>query len=424
MDTVRYPVYHNDCQYLRELAQYQLELAHLPGMQDRAADWIAHNDLKGTRPMVTIENRTFAPDILPPLCCQSKAARVIEHKLLSTVYGYLFTRDDRVVPDFYALIPTIDLRIFGFERVEHRAEDKNNRTIGFALEHPITDLETQVHELQPSVYDFDKALYDEEERLAQEAFGDILPIKRQCPPLFCYLTKHIVDLMGMEEMMYAFYDYPDEMHLLVQKIEEEYLRFYDYLEGSGYLLPNNDNVLVKMGTFGFSNDLPGAEQLGGRPAKLKDLWGHLNSQETVSIAPDMFNEYFLDSYVKLAEKFGLFTYGCCEPVDRLWESSLSKLPEGLRKLSISAWCNEEIMGERLRGSRIIFHRKPAATFIGVGHKLDEEAFAEHIKRTILAARGCKMEISMRDIYTLGGDQMKAVRAMEITRNLIDRYWQP
>ena len=111
MDAIRYPIYENDRQYLRELALYQAELAHLPGMQERTSDWILHNDLKSDRPMVTIENRTFAADILPPLQCKGKAAKVIEHKLLSVVYGYLFTQDDRVVPDFYAWIPAINMRI-------------------------------------------------------------------------------------------------------------------------------------------------------------------------------------------------------------------------------------------------------------------------------------------------------------------------
>ena len=424
MDAIRYPIYQNDRQYLRELALYQAELAHLPGMQERTSDWILHNDLKSDRPMVTIENRTFAADILPPLQCKGKTAKVIEHKLLSVVYGYLFTQDDRVVPDFYAWIPDINMRIFGLELVEHRAKDQNQRTVGFKIDHPITDLESQVHDLGPSVYDFDRALFEEERVLAEEIFGDILPVKFQCLPVSCYLTKHIVDLMGMEEMMYAFYDCPDEMHLLVQKIEKEYQQFFDYLEASDLLVPNNDNVLVKMGTFGFTEDLPGREQLAGQSPKLKQLWGHLNSQETVSISPAMFNEFFLDSYIRLAKRFGLYTYGCCEPVDRIWDSSLIRMPDGLRKLSISPWCNEEFIGERLRGSRIMYHRKPAATFIGVGDQLDEDAFAEHIKRTLLAAKGCKLEISMRDIYTLGADKMKAVKAMEITRNQIDRYWQP
>ena len=81
------------------------------------------------------------------------------------------------------------------------------------------------------------------------------------------------------------------------------------------------------------------------------------------------------------------------------------------------------MGEALRGSRTIFHRKPSPNFIGVGKELDEEAFAGHIRRTLEAARGCNLEFSFRDIYTLGGDRGKPRRAVQIVRQLIDKHWR-
>ena len=83
------------------------------------------------------------------------------------------------------------------------------------------------------------------------------------------------------------------------------------------------------------------------------------------------------------------------------------------------------MGERLRESNIIYHRKPSAVFIGgPSRHLDEDAFRDYMKKTILAARGGKLEISMRDIYVLNGDLSKPSRAVKITRELIDEFWQP
>lgn len=424
MDVFRPIQYMDDKQYLRELAKYQLELANLPGMQMRSLMWTAHNDLKGERPLVTVENRTFAPEIQPPPRCCDPVARIIEQKLLGVICGYIYTQDDRVVPDFYSLVPMVDFKIFGFERIEHRSVNTDGRKIGYSLEHGITDLDRQVHELKPSVFVFDEEIYEAEKQMALEIFGDILPVRIQCPPIGCFITKHLVDLMGMEKMMIAFYDSPDEMHLLIQKIEEEYDRYYRYLEDNHFLVPNNENVLVKMGTVGYTNQLPGREELNGRAPQMKDLWGHLNSQETSQISPEMFNEFFLDVYIRMASRFGLYTYGCCEPVDRLWENNLERLPKGLRKLSISAWCDEEFMGERLRGTDIIFHRKPSAVYIGgLSPHLDEEAFRKYMKKTVLAARGGKLEISMRDIYVLNGDLSKPSRAVRITREVIDEYWQ-
>ena len=41
----------------------------------------------------------------------------------------------------------------------------------------------------------------------------------------------------------------------------------------------------------------------------------MDSQETVSISPDMYGEFIFPYYKKVAERYGLLSYGCCEPVD-------------------------------------------------------------------------------------------------------------
>ena len=148
----------------------------------------------------------------------------------------------------------------------------------------------------------------------------------------------------------------------------------------------------------------------------------MDSQETVGISPAMFEEFIFPCYRKIAEQFGLLSYGCCEPVDPIWDSCISKLPN-LRKVSISPWCNEEFMGERLRGGRVIYQRKPSPNFLGVDPVLDEEAFRQHIRKTLLAARGCKLEITQRDVYTIHHNIPKARRYVEIIREEIEDHWK-
>jgi hypothetical protein len=70
--------------YLRDLARQYLEYANLPVMREREALWYAHNSLQGKRPMVVMELETFQSDFLPPLKCQTPAAREIEYNLLRT----------------------------------------------------------------------------------------------------------------------------------------------------------------------------------------------------------------------------------------------------------------------------------------------------------------------------------------------------
>ncbi len=112
----------------------------------------------------------------------------------------------------------------------------------------------------------------------------------------------------------------------------------------------------------FTDELPGETITG--PG---DVWGFMDSQETVSISPKMFADFIFPAYQKVASTYGLLSYGCCEPVDPVWDCIGSL--DNLRKVSISPWCNEDIMAERLRGSRTIYHRKPSPNFLGVNPDL-------------------------------------------------------
>ena len=82
------------------------------------------------------------------------------------------------------------------------------------------------------------------------------------------------------------------------------------------------------------------------------------------------------------------------------------------------------MAERLRGSRTIYHRKPSPNFLGVNPTLDEDAFRDHIRKTLQTARGCHVEITQRDVYTIHHNEEKARRYVAIIREEIDKNWQP
>jgi hypothetical protein len=56
-------------------------------------------------------------------------------------------------------------------------------------------------------------------------------------------------------------------------------------------------------------------------------------------------------------------------VHPFWED-IRLLPH-LKKVSISRWCNEKFMGEALRGTGIVYSRKPDPRFLGIDVKLDE-----------------------------------------------------
>jgi len=225
--------------------------------------------------------------------------------------------------------------------------------------------------------------------------------------------------LGFEDMMLGFYESPDKMHELYESVTSDVIRTIQWQENEGLLTLNNGNDFAGAGSRGFSDELP---KSADGVVRTCDLWGNFNSQETISISPSMYHEFCFPSYMRVAEMFGLVYYGCCEPVHALWDNSVSKYPN-LRKVSISPWCDEEYMGEALRGSDVIYSRKPHPNFIGVGRVFDEAGFTAHIERTLKAAQGCKVELLFQGIHTVNGDITKPGRAIAIVRHLIDKMWQ-
>ena len=80
------------------------------------------------------------------------------------------------------------------------------------------------------------------------------------------------------------------------------------------------------------------------------------------------------------------------------------------------------MGDRLRGTGVIYHRKPSPNLLGETGVFDEDRYAEHIVATLKAARGCRLEFSLRDVYSLGGDKGRGKRVVRLIQNLIDQHW--
>jgi hypothetical protein len=223
-------------------------------------------------------------------------------------------------------------------------------------------------------------------------------------------------------MFMAIYDCPETLRGLLGLLRDNAKRMCQWAEREGLLVPNNENQCTCGTCFNFTTLLPKGPAEPGR-VKLTDMWAAMDSQETVGVSPAAFHDIFFPFYRELAEMFGLVYWGCCEPADPIWETSLSKLPN-LKAVSISRWANQEYMAEALAGRGIVFSRKPNPNLLGVDVTLDEEAWAAEIRGTLelTASRGIPTEFVVRDVYTMHRNPGKARRAVEIARGEIDRVF--
>lgn len=407
-----------DRERLRYLAQRQMEIANSAKNLERVELWKRHNMCKGERPVIHIEVDTFAHEAINPLLkCEDFWARGIEYRLIHNMINLETFDDDKVVAPYFPMEYHSHFSLFGHNIKQSIVKKEDGTEMGHKFEHIIDDLGDDFDKiLSPSQYGVDKEGTMAEFDRISDVFGDILPVKIVSNCLYSVPTQRVVHMMGMENMLYSMYDYPDEFKEMMDRIANDYIAYFKHLENEGVLLQNHAFESVGQGTLAFYDE----EEKSGK-IKTTDLWGFMDSQETVGISPDMFREFIFPYYKKVAENFGRLSYGCCEPVSAFWDD-IKTLPN-LKKVSVSPWCDEELMANELKNSGIIYHRKPSPNFLGVGEKLDEAAFRAHIEKTLKTARGCKVEITQRDVYTVNNDINKVKRYVEIIRESIENCWE-
>ena len=418
--------------YLRQLAARQAEIAALPLMEQRKQMWYALNDAHpGARPPVVIETWTFDRDFMPAsiFSCQSPTGREIETQLLRNIRNHELIDDDKVTPNTFDIGWFTEEDEFGVTIEREAIPDADEVVTGFRFFHPIHDLERDLSKLKPFTLRVDRPKTFAWQAFLTDLLGDLLPVEiRTGCHVSTMLTNRVVELMGMEAFFTAMYDQPDAVHRLMAYLRDNALRRMHWLESEGLLRLNNGNEDSFGSSFNFTTRLPTSppvplperrgEEKRGELIRLSDTWGCSNSQETVGISPRMFREFCFPYYRDVVEPMGLLYYGCCEPAHPFW-NEISRLPH-LKKVSISRWCNQQFMGDALRGTEIVFSRKPDPNFLSVDTHLDEDAWAAHIRETLAATRSVFVEFIIRDVYTLHGNLNNARRAVEIARREIER----
>ena len=418
---MKYEVSTQERQILRELAKKQAFYANQECNLKRREEWYRHNEQQGERPLVHLEMGTFEQEILPErMRCTGEFARQIERTLYGNFLNQELFDDDRVTPDYYGMGYDSFFTLFGLPvKVEGARDAAGNASVGHHFIPQIQDLEEDWDKLGETQFGVNPQDSLERKAALEEVLGDILPVRLEGSCLYSVPTQMVVHLMSMETMMFSMYDYPELFKEMMERIADDTLAYYRLLEREGLILPTTGGGFLGQGSWCYNHTLPQGKAPGSYTTG--DVWGFMDSQETVGISPEMFEEFIFPCYKKISESFGLLSYGCCETVAPGWDNCISKLAN-LRKVSISPWCNEEYMGERLRGSKIIFHRKPSPNYLGTGTTLDEEAFRSHIRKSLRAARGCSMEITQRDVYTINRDVKKAKRYVDIIKEEIVNCW--
>jgi hypothetical protein len=270
----------------------------------------------------------------------------------------------------------------------------------------------------PKVH-FPEILIDQAEsdivlELAREIFDGILMVRRKTAWWWSMgMTRNFIDIRGLENFMCDLIIEPEGVHKLMGLLCDGWLARLDFLEQNGYLALNNDGTYVGSGGFGYTDSLPRYGEHAGTVTTM-DMWGFIESQETTAVSPAMYGEFILPYHLKIAERFGINCYGCCEAFEARF-AYIKTIPR-LRRISVSPWANLKTLPELL-GKNYIASVKPSPTPLAQS-VMDEDAVRAELRDIVATANDCIVEIIMKDNHTLGGNPLNASRWVELARSAI------
>jgi hypothetical protein len=380
---------------LKELAKKIAELASRPIEEEKTRLWYAHNNLETTRPLVFCDPEHGWTEIFPQknLECENEWARLWEYFLKKEIFWGKEMKDDRVIEPYFNVAHVYSESDWGMHETKIGGGDggsytwesplKSYNDIGL-LHYPKITID---HDLTGNLLD-----------IAHDLFDGILKVRLKTGWWWSLgMTWTLVNLRGMQQIMFDMIDQPDNLHKLMSFLSNGTLAKLDFLEKNNLLSLNSDGTYVGSGGFGWTKELPKNDFNG--TVRTNDMWGFCESQETVGVGPDMFKEFILTYQLPILKRFGLTCYGCCEPLNERWEV-LKQIPN-LRRVSVSPFSDVPDMAEKL-GSNYIFSLKPTPNDIAA-EVFDESIIRKRLSELLKITKDCRVEIIMKDTHTIQND---------------------
>lgn len=382
-----------DREILRELGRQVSEVAARPIQAERAALWLRHNDLEPARPMVLVFPEGAWREMLPreAMICAPGLAQDYEYDLRVRLYYAEHLPDDNVIE---ATVYTPVIWSHSGWGVDC-ATTSSGDPLGAHRFNPVIQTEADVEQIQIPTVTVDWEATRARHALLSEVFDGILPVVTQGPAGYGVAPlDHYSQLRGFDQLFLDLVDHPEMVHRAIARLVEGHLSIIDRLEQAGALsLPNGRHYTGSGGT-AYTKQLP-SPGYDGEHVRPIDQWGFATAQIFSEVSPDMHDEFALQYEKRVLERYGLNSYGCCEPLHHKLE--IVKTIPRLRRISISPWADIDQSAECLGGDYVYSWKPNPAVVAGEGW--DAEAVRLGIRDFLRRTRGCVVEMILKDTHT-------------------------
>lgn len=405
----------HDVQILRELARQYAAIAAKPVQEERRELWRRHNSLVRTRPLVYV--RWFAAWHEAPeskLECEEPFFRQHENFLRQMIFQDTLG-DDYIIEPWItqrASVVTPPEGLWGLP-IRHSAKTDPHGTWKF--DPSIVTLD-DAKKMTFAHHQVDEEATERNVARLHDAVGDIVPIAVDRSPAYTGwngdISTLLTQLRGLGQLMLDMMDNAAWLHGVLKFMSDAILTTHDEAEAAGdWRLCNHANQAMP-----YAQELsdPAAD---GQPVPRGRLWVFVAAQEYTLISPKMHDEFLLQYQLPIMAKFGLSAYGCCEDLGEKIDM-LRQVPN-LRRIAVTPAADVARCAEQIGTDYVLSWRPNPSQMICCG--FDRGLIRKVIRDGMEAAKGCHVDITLKDVQTVQGRPENLREWVRIVRSITDEY---
>lgn len=396
----------HDVQLLRALMAEYAAAAADPVNAERHELWRKLNRLESVRPLVWINEvpwHEMNVDDELTLRCTDPYYRGVEAEVRQILYQWRHFPCDMVLDPVwcvkYVCGPIGVYADYGIQAHE-TAPDAAHGSASF---HPVIDSIVDVQKLQTPRVWVDWEETERQYQLMSAVCDGIIPVeKRGITHQWMSPWDQMIHWYGIERLYMDMVDRPELVHALLTRFMQAVHEVLDRQQALGLLAASDGNFRVGSGGLGITDELPQPDYVPGTPARPIDQWGTSTGQIFSEVSPDMHEEFSLQYERPYLERFGLSCYGCCEPLHK--KMDMLRSVKNLRRVSMSYWIDMPSAVEAV-GTDYIFSYKPTPS-VFAWDNWDPAPARANLQQVLEEARGCRLELIMKDISTVRNEPQR------------------
>lgn len=404
-----------DMHILRDLAARYMVTCQTDAQREKRDVWRRHNSLIRTRIPLYVRGIPWneVPE-LQDLKCEDPFLRQYEEWFRQMLYQET-VGDDYIFEPWVTVAATCVTPPGGVWGLPVRTIPSPEPGGAWKCDPPIKQLEDPERMVSPHhVIDEDATACNVAR--VQDAVGDIIPIAVDRMPVYrtwnADISTQLAYLRGLDQVMWDMVDHPEWLHGVLAFMRDGILTVHEEAEAAGdWRLCAHENQAMP-----YAEELPDPSA-DATPVPRKQLWWFAAAQELTLVSPRMHDEFMLQYQLPIMERFGLVAYGCCEDLTEKTDI-LRRIPN-LRRIAVAPRANVRRCAEQI-GDDYVFSWRPNPAEM-VSCDCDRDRIRRVVRDAMEATKGCRVDITLKDIQTVRGQPKRLREWVRIVRGITDRY---